>query len=108
MKNPLKNKNNSGIYLLLCKYKNITLLKIGKSENVFKRYKQHKTSNPNIEFLCYIQTEHLNIESELHYKFSSHRYSKEWFNYDYSIINFFEKHCSYNNHHEDKTIMSKA
>lgn len=106
------NKNHSGIYLLICKYEDVILLKIGKSENVFKRFSQHKASNPNIEFMCYIQTEHLNIELEIHHKFKMHKHSREWFNYDFSIVNFFQKHSSYNLHENKETktiaIMSKA
>jgi hypothetical protein len=88
---------NSGVYLLQVVYADKTLLKIGKSENCLERFKTHKSSNPDIQFICFIQTEDLSLETQLHNKYQEFRYSNEWFIYDYSIVDYFQTTSKLNN-----------
>ena len=71
---------NSGVYLLECPYDGVTMLKIGYSKDVVKRLKQHKTSNPYVIPLGYIETDNYKqLEKELHYKCRMYKMTKEWF-----------------------------
>jgi hypothetical protein len=85
-----------GVYLLRCPYNNITMLKIGFSNNVLKRLKTHISSNPLIEPIGFIMTDdYKTLEKEIHKKCNIYKYSTEWF-YDKSqIVEYFKTHNSY-------------
>ena len=87
---------NSGVYLLECPYDGVTMLKIGYSKDVVKRLKQHKTSNPYIVPLGYIETkEYKSLEKEIHYKCRSFKLKDEWFLNKEQIKNYFYEHTDY-------------
>ena len=87
---------NSGVYLLECPYEGIIMLKIGYSKDVVKRLKQHKTSNPYIVPLGYIETnEYKQLEKEIHYKARMFKLKKEWFLNKEQIKNYFYDHPKY-------------
>ena len=89
----------SGVYLLECPYEGITMLKIGYSKDVVKRLKQHKTSNPYIVPLGYIETiEYKSLEKEIHYKCRNYKLKKEWFLNKEQIKNYFFKHEDFKNY----------
>jgi len=94
----MSTKNNSGVYLLKCPYQGTTMLKIGFSKNVKKRIKTHKTSNPLLEIIGYIQEDDYKwLEKEIHKKCSKYKYSTEWFYYKEEIINYFKQHERFTN-----------
>lgn len=70
----------SGVYLLESTHKGISLLKIGYSKDVFRRVKTHKTSNPLIKPIGYIQTSfYKEYEKLMHKKCIKYKYTDEWF-----------------------------
>lgn len=82
----------SGVYLFFAENKN-NLFKIGKSTNVFSRYQNILTGNPDLEFVGFIKTEDINsLEPALHAKFQHLHYKREWFLADDEILNFFKNH----------------
>lgn len=86
----------SGVYLLECPYEGVTMLKIGYSKDVVKRLKQHKTSNPYIVPLGYIETsEYKQLEKEIHFKARMYKFTTEWFLNKEQIKNYFYTHKDY-------------
>jgi len=54
--------------------------KIGMTKkSVNDRFKQLKTSNPGIELINHYQVENIEVEKELHLKFSKKNIRLEWF-----------------------------
>lgn len=91
----------SGVYLLECPYEGVTMLKIGFSKDVVKRLKQHKTSNPYIIPLGYIETEdYKSLEKEIHYKARFFKVKKEWFLNKEQIKKYFYEHANYKSYKE--------
>lgn len=87
---------NSGVYLLQCPYEGVTMLKIGFSKDVYKRLKQHKTSNPYIIPIGYIITDNYKqLEKDIHHKARIYKVKKEWFLNKEQIIQFFKEHTNY-------------
>ena len=83
----------SGVYIIECPYQGVTLLKIGFSKDVVKRLKQHKTSNPLIVPLGYIETtDYKELEKEIHYRSRMYKIAKEWFMNKDQIKNYFYEH----------------
>ena len=71
------------------------LLKIGYTEDSNKRLLSYKHSNPSIITLKIFDFGDKVLESSLHLYFRKFRYKdygREWFEYDESIIQFFEDH----------------
>lgn len=57
------------------------LFKIGISNDLKKRMRQYKTTNPNFQYLCDMRVDSPAIvEAELHAKFGESRVHGEWFN----------------------------
>lgn len=78
------------LYLIINKRKN--LVKIGRSYNVERRVKElYRTENDHcgLEVLFKLPCQG-HTELETHVKFKEFRVKGEWFNYDESIIKFFE------------------
>ena len=69
------------LYLLKCTTYIGTCYKIGKAKDVQRRIKQLQTGNPlEIELVCYRRFANVfEVESFLHYLFSSNRVRGEWF-----------------------------
>ena len=69
-------------------------VKIGFTKNINKRLSQLQTSSPvKLEVLHLIEG-NVGLEKELHQKFKHYRTSGEWFNYDSSILEYFQdKKC---------------
>ena len=90
---------NSGVYLLECPYDGVTMLKIGFSKDVVKRLKQHKTSNPYINPLGYIEAgNYKELEKTIHYKARAYKFKKEWFLNKEQIKNYFYEHKDFKNY----------
>ena len=71
------------------------LLKIGYTEDSNKRILSYKHTNPSIITLKVFDFGNRILESSLHQYFKKFRYKdygREWFEYDDSIIQFFEEH----------------
>lgn len=86
----------SGVYLIRCPYEGITMLKIGFSKNVAKRLKTHKSSNPLIEIIGYIESDNYKwLEKDIHYKCRLHKYKTEWFYDKPQITNYFLTHTNF-------------
>lgn len=89
----------SGVYLLECPYEGVTMLKIGFSKDVVKRLKQHKTSNPYIVPLGYIETvDYKQLEKDIHYKARMFKVKKEWFLNKEQIKKYFYEHTNFKNY----------
>lgn len=84
---------NSGVYLLECPYDGVTMLKIGFSKDVVKRLKQHKTSNPYIVPLGYIESsDYKFLEKQIHTKCRNYKLKEEWFLNKQEIKDYFYEH----------------
>lgn len=87
---------SKGVYLIKCPYSNIDMLKIGFSNNIEKRIKQHKTSNILIEPIGFIETDdYKELEKDIHYKCRKHRYNLEFFFCKDVILDLFKKHPNF-------------
>ena len=87
---------NSGVYLLECPYDGVTMLKIGFSKDVVKRLKQHKTSNPYIVPLGYIESsDYKFLEKQIHIKCRSYKLKEEWFLNKQEIKDYFYGHTNF-------------
>ena len=83
------------IYLIKVEYKDITLLKIGYTEdnNWEKRKIQYKLHNPLCQFLFNLKGGTEVMEKSLHYKFRNYQYKeygKEWFIGNEEILDYFK------------------
>lgn len=93
-------KIKSGVYLfkMLSSNKN-EIFKVGKSLNVFSRYNNAKTINPDLEFIGYImiekEKEYSKLEKVLHKKFKEHHYKREWFYSHKDILEYFQTHVNF-------------
>ncbi len=91
------NQLKSGVYLLQMEAKDKTLIKIGKSENVFERFKSIQTGNPIAKFVGYLSTENYDeLEKHLHLQFKDLKYRGEWFIQDSKITEYFTTHPNWN------------
>lgn len=87
---------NSGVYLLECPYDGVTMLKIGFSKDVVERLKQHKTSNPYIVPLGYIESsDYKFLEKQIHIKCRSYKLKEEWFLNKQEIKDYFYGHTNF-------------
>lgn len=87
---------SKGVYLIKCKYSGVDMLKIGFSNNVEKRLKQHKTSNILLEPIGFIETDdYKTLEKDIHYKCRKYRYNLEFFYYKEVIIDLFKNHPNF-------------
>lgn len=84
-------KNNLPIHLYLIGNKKFNTIKIGKSNDPHKRLKKLQTSTHFKLDLLFIIPHKADIERELHYRFNEFRLKGEWFKYDKSIIDHFDK-----------------
>lgn len=85
--------NKSGVYLIECPYDGINMLKIGCSSNISKRLNTHKSSNPLVETIGYIETNDYKwLEKDIHKKCKKYQYKGEWFYKKEAIIEFFKTH----------------
>ena len=78
------------IYLIRVKYEEVTLLKIGYTKNIKKRFSQYMTENPLAELLDKREGDK-RVEFSLHKFFAKYKFDKrnEWFYYDDYIIDNF-------------------
>ena len=85
-----------GVYLLKIPYSGIDMLKIGFSNDIERRIKQHKTSNILIEPIGYIETtEYKELEKDIHYKCRKYKYNTEFFFYKEEIILYFKSNDNF-------------
>ena len=82
------------IYLRIVEYKDITLLKIGYTNNKKERDKSYNSLNPKCQILCEIPGADRDKEKALHDYFDCYRYkgkgkSREWFEYNEEIVDYF-------------------
>lgn len=69
-------------------------VKIGFTKNINKRLSQLQVSSPVKLELLHLIEGNVTLEKELHQKFKDFRVSGEWFNYDSSILEYFQdKKC---------------
>ena len=78
------------IYLIRVRYEDVTLLKIGYTKNIKKRFSQYMTENPLAELLEEREGDK-RVEFSLHKFFAKYKFNKrnEWFYYDDYIIDNF-------------------
>ncbi len=91
------NQLKSGVYLLQMETKDKPLIKIGKSENVFERFKNIQTGNPIVKFIGYLSTENYDdLEKQLHLQFKNLKFKGEWFTLNPKITEYFITHPNWN------------
>lgn len=104
--------NQGVIYVLECHYKNVTLVKIGKSTNYKARIQQHQCSNPMLEYVVHYHN-HMSLESYLHDKFKDRlaKGATEWFEYYegfYDDLDKYVKEFKFEPKISDHTIRKSA
>lgn len=81
------------IYLRIVEYKDITLLKIGYTNNKKERDKSYNSLNPKCQILYEIPGADESKEKALHDYFDCYRYKnygREWFEYSDEIVEYFK------------------
>lgn len=78
------------VYIMKCSITNF--YKIGMTKkSVNDRLKQLKTSNPGIELITHYQVENIEVEKELHLKFSKKNIRLEWFDLTEKDLKYIDK-----------------
>lgn len=87
--NPIKLEKISNIYFIV--NKDFTKCKIGESQDVDKRLKQHQTGNPD-KLVIYrvLQNIPVSFEKEIHERFSHLRLEGEWFKMTEELKNYID------------------
>lgn len=79
--------NKGYVYVLSCDYKDISLIKVGRSTDWEQRLARHKSSNPLIQYITHYECD-MQAEYYLHKKLSNYLYegSTEWFVDDGTLV----------------------